>query len=150
MRFGRLRTLGDLLVLAAVAAGCASTDPEPGPPIEVGDGPSVLSVTISNQSHDDPSVGLRVLVDRQELVSDEFLLGKSHQFVIYHLAVEAGDHVVSVLLDDETEPVGQWAVTTSLDSLTHAGLTYWGLGEDPSPDERLVVLDFFDDQPAFE
>lgn len=61
--------------------------------------PLGLAVIVSNQSHDDPEVGLTVTVDGDVMIERSFAVEGGHTFVSYRLPLEPGDHRVVIRAD---------------------------------------------------
>jgi hypothetical protein len=58
-----------------------------------------LHLWLSNQSFEDPEVGLTVSIDGTQLLDEELKVAGQHNFVQFHFAVAAGEHQVVVTSD---------------------------------------------------
>jgi hypothetical protein len=58
-----------------------------------------LHLWLSNQSFDDPEVGLTVEIDGKEMLDEQLAVEGQHNFVDFHFAVPAGEHRVVVTSD---------------------------------------------------
>ena len=92
--------------------------------------PRGLALMISNQSFDDPDVGLTVTVDGDVVIERSFAVENQHTVVSYRLPLEPGDHQMIVRAD--TGATHERVV--SLDSeRRYLYVGYWG-GDASSPE----------------
>lgn len=92
--------------------------------------PLGLAVIVSNQSFDDPEVGLTVTVDGELMIERSFAVEGQHTYVSYRLPLEPGEHRVVARAD--TGATHERVVSLGTER-RYLAVSYWG-GEPSSPD----------------
>lgn len=93
--------------------------------------PRGLALLISNQSFDDPEVGLTVTVDGEVVVERSFAVEGQHTVISYQLPLEPGDH--EVVIHADTGYAHDRVVTLGSDR-RYLYVAYWGnLQSTPEP-----------------
>lgn len=128
-----------LLVLLLAAAGCgdrSSQDPSPAAEVMAGDSPvrlvdraeADLLLYVSNQSFEDTSVPITVVVDGVTVVDGDFAVEDQHHWIEFPLALEAGSHEVTAR--SESGATLRESFETSVDGPRYAVIDHWGKGSD--------------------
>ena len=81
--------------LALVAAGCttAASGCEP----VVTEGSETLHIYVSNQSFDIDPVLIEVYIDDQAVVCQEFAVEGQHNWILFDIALEPGEHTIHAI-----------------------------------------------------
>lgn len=113
---------GNLVAVATVVASNGGWDPsharycvipQPTPP------PPPFTLYVSNQSFEDPTVGITITIDDQIVVDEDFEVEGQHNWIAFTPDVDPGDHTLEAVSDkgaefrvDFTLPAGEprWAV----------------------------------------
>jgi hypothetical protein len=144
------RLVSVLLVAGAVLAGaCAADDPldvtavdepptstapttaEVSMPVEPdeADGPvSPLTLYVSNQSFDDPTVVITITIDGTVVADQDFDVEAQHNWIAFDLSVPSGDHRLVARSDSGARLNVDF--TTVPDEPRWAVVDYWSSGED--------------------
>lgn len=85
--------------------------------------PLGLAVIVSNQSFDDPEVGLTVTVDGELMIERSFAVEGQHTYVSYRLPLEPGEHRVVVRAD--TGATHERVVSLGAER-RYLAVSYWG------------------------
>lgn len=126
------------LALFFVAAGCGDQigeDPTPAADVRVEGSPvrlvasdeAYLVLYVSNQSYDDETVRIEVVVDDVAVVDDEFAVEGQHNWIQFPLAMEAGRHEVTARADSGATLRESFEVPG--DEPRYAVLDHWGRGD---------------------
>ena len=79
----------------ALAVGCSSRDARRNETPRAGAGDANLTLYVSNQSFARPAVDVRVEIDGDVVVSDEFDVDDQHNWVEFSVPLASGSHVIS-------------------------------------------------------
>lgn len=92
--------------------------------------PLGIALIVSNQSFDDPEVGLSVTVDGDVVIERSFAVEGQHTFVSYRLPLEPGDHQMVIRAD--TGATHERVISLGAER-RYLAVSYWG-GDSSSPD----------------
>lgn len=126
-------SLGDREVSATTAPTTRAPNGEPAP----------LTLIVSNQSFDHPTVEITIEVDGVEVVGEAFDVEGQHSWEPFGLDLPAGGHHLHAVSDTGAEIDGEF-VTADNEPLW-AVLSYWSDAEEP----RHFTLSTMDDPPGF-
>jgi hypothetical protein len=95
----------------------------PGPDENAAPATSPVTLYISNQSFDDPSVTMTVTIDGTVVADQEFNVEGQHNWITFDLDLPAGDHSLVAVSDTATELTAEFS--TALDQPRWAVIDYW-------------------------
>ena len=114
-----------------------SAAPEPDENAEAPSSPVTLYV--SNQSFDDPSVGITITIDGAVVADQDFDVEGQHNWIEFDLDLTAGDHRLIAMSDTGTELVVDFS--TELDLPRWAVISYWWYAEEGAANFTFDISD---------
>lgn len=147
------------LVLSFSAAGCGEQRGEdPSPDAEATAADSKVRVVdeadanfvlhVSNQSYDDETVRIEVVVDDVTVVDGDFAVEGQHNWIQFPLAVEPGTHEITARAGSGARLAESFEVPA--DEPRYAVIDHWGEDDGPEDDGPELSWLFQADGPAFD
>lgn len=131
-------------LIAVVGAACAGDTTSVATPEAEDEQPAPFTLTVSNQSFDHPSVGIRVTIDGEVIVEEDFPVEDQHRFVEFAPDVGPGAHTLHAVSGTGAELTFEF--TTEDGVSLWAVLDYWFHHEEG---QAHFTVQTHEEQPGF-